>query len=113
MMLNFFGMKLIDITTGKVARHSDYKDRYANLNYNSHNHHRISNAFFFLLFVSSPHALTSYYVGRILTSLGELGFVRYKKPLVEHLTEEIEKTGELQLCKKALQRFVFSLCSFF
>jgi len=41
MMLNFFGMKLQDISTGKVVRHSDYKDRYANLNYNTQNHHRI------------------------------------------------------------------------
>ena len=48
--------------------------------------------------------LTARAVSRIITSLGELGFQRYKKPLVERLTEEVE-AGTLAAARGSLERF--------
>ncbi len=59
LMLNFYGMILLDERTGEIARDPEhYRGRYSNLLMNSHNFLRIS---------------------RIITSLGQLGFKRYKK----------------------------------
>jgi hypothetical protein len=53
LMLNFYGLKLVDEQTGEVARdEKNWKDRYQNLNTSSHNNLRIS---------------------RIIASLGHLG----------------------------------------
>jgi len=38
-------------------------------------------------------------------SLGEMGFGRYKKPFIEHLTREIIEKGQLRNCKASLQRY--------
>jgi hypothetical protein len=43
-------------------------------------------------------------LARILTSLGQLGFARWKKPLADFLEKEIE-SGELPECKHALKEF--------
>jgi hypothetical protein len=57
-MLNFYGMRLVDEQTGEVEREPKiWRERYTNMNKNTHNHLRVS---------------------RIITSLGELGFKRYK-----------------------------------
>ena len=42
LMLDFYGMKLVDKRTGEIARRKKYFRRYINLNQNSHNNLRIS-----------------------------------------------------------------------
>src|SRR4051812_8363087 len=37
-------------------------------------------------------------IGRIIRSLGQLGFARYRKPLVDFLAKEIAEGDELQSC---------------
>ena len=73
LMLHFYGFScLTDATTGAVARDPDAAhaaERLENLHERAHNWLRIS---------------------RIITSLGELGFARYKKPLVAALRKEVE-----------------------
>ena len=86
LMLKFYGLELIDEKTGKLARHSDaelYTNMIANLNTSSHNWLRVS---------------------RIITSLGELGFRRYKKELLEMLRKEVE-SGSLSNAARSLQQF--------
>ncbi len=64
MMLDFYGLRLVDTETGEVDYAEDkkfVKARMANLSAHGHNFLRIT---------------------RILTSLGHLGFARYKRPLV-------------------------------
>jgi len=83
-MLNFYGMRLVDTQTGEIARASDPKfcaQRYKNLNANFHNNLRIS---------------------RIIISLGHLGFTRYKKPFLDFLTSEVVENGVLQNCRRSL-----------
>lgn len=82
MMLDFYGMKLVDRNTGTIARAEHYKKRYRNLNYSSHNYLRIT---------------------RILKCLGELGFEHLKAPFVEFVIREILEHGKL--------RNAFSSCS--
>ncbi|KAL6063431.1 Lethal factor domain protein [Balamuthia mandrillaris] len=84
LMLNFYGMELVDIETGKVQRHSDWEERYLNLNWCSHNNLRIS---------------------RILQCLGQMGFGQYKRPFLEHLETEITENGQLQQCAESLNKF--------
>jgi len=82
LMLDFYGLELVDEQTGQVQRClKNWRARYRNLNTCFHNNLRIS---------------------RILTSLGELGFSRYKKPLVDHFTEEILENGHLETCARSL-----------
>lgn len=52
MMLDFYGMKLVNRQTGEIKRNSNYQKCYDNLNWSSHNYLRIT---------------------RILKCLGELG----------------------------------------
>jgi hypothetical protein len=60
--LNFYGIILVDELTGELKRNEDiYKERYANMMKNTHNHDRIR---------------------RIIRSIGQMGFARYRKPLV-------------------------------
>ena len=42
MMLNFYGMELVNPKTGEIKRSKQWKSRYNNLNRNSHNFLRIS-----------------------------------------------------------------------
>ncbi|KAH3743236.1 opioid growth factor receptor region [Pelomyxa schiedti] len=86
MMLHFYGMELLDERTGEVGRHPDpiiSKWQLQNLNCSGHNYLRIS---------------------RIITSLGELGFMSYRKPLVDHLAAEME-AGLLPNCRQSLEDF--------
>ncbi|PRP72764.1 hypothetical protein PROFUN_07664 [Planoprotostelium fungivorum] len=83
LMLDFYGMELVSTETGEIKRGSNWKSRYQNLRVSSHNYLRIS---------------------RIITSLGELGFARYKKPFVEHLRTEVQD-GELKRCERSFNDF--------
>jgi hypothetical protein len=70
LMLDFYGFKLVDRTTGEVGLkddESERKKRFANLNSRSHNFLRIT---------------------RILKCLGELGFESYKKHWLKALVDE-------------------------
>jgi len=82
LMLDFYGLELVNEQTGEVQRCiKNWRARYRNLNTCFHNNLRIT---------------------RILTSLGELGFSRYKKALVDHFTEEILENGHLETCARSL-----------
>ena len=85
-MLRFYGLQLADEKTGQVDRLADeplYTERMDNLNRSAHNWLRVS---------------------RIITSLGELGFVRYKRPLLERLEAEVQ-CGALANARRSLADF--------
>mmetsp|Transcript_28995 Transcript_28995/g.32212 ORF Transcript_28995/g.32212 Transcript_28995/m.32212 type:complete len:158 (-) Transcript_28995:139-612(-) len=82
MMLDFFGMRLVDFATGEVGRKEGWEYRYINMQERRHNNLRIS---------------------RMLKSLGHLGFTRYKQPFIDHLTQEVEE-GRLR-CRSSLTRY--------
>lgn len=67
MMLDFYGMRLLDDVTGQLARQKNWHQRYKHLNRSTHNYRRIT---------------------RIIQSLGELGYERFQVPLVTFLMEE-------------------------
>lgn len=67
--------------TGEVERADNWKRRYAHLVRSGHNWLRIT---------------------RILKSLGELGFERFKLPFLLHVATEVFDTGELEGCKRSL-----------
>lgn len=72
MMLAFYGFELADERTGRVERVADerkFRERTDNFNKYFHNSLRIS---------------------RILISLGQVGFQRYKMPFFERLQAEVE-----------------------
>jgi len=76
MMLNFFGMKLVNDLTGEVGREPEvWESRYCYLNTASNNNVKIT---------------------RMLKSLGLLGFEQYQKAFVQHLKVEIEENGLLK-----------------
>lgn len=83
MMLKFYGFVLTDERTGRLERDANPEERLDNLNYSAHNWLRVS---------------------RILTSLGELGFTRYKPPLIECLRAEVEQ-GALRNAAQSLNNF--------
>jgi hypothetical protein len=85
MMLNFYGLELVDENTGEVRRHPlIWRNRFRNLLNRSHNNLRID---------------------RILQSLGQLGFARYKTPLVELLKNEVYNTKELISCRYSFENY--------
>lgn len=84
MMLDFYGMKLVNQETGEVSRSDNYKKRYRNLNHSFHNYLRIT---------------------RILKCLGELGLEHYKMPFVEHVLNEIFEHDNLRNCYDSCVRF--------
>jgi hypothetical protein len=86
LMLNFYGIRLVDMATGEVDRQPDYwQARYLNLRMNSHNYLRIN---------------------RILASLGHLGFHKYRKPLIEFFQREVRAKGSLiAVCEHSLSRY--------
>eukprot|EP01100_Stratorugosa_tubuloviscum_P001507 TRINITY_DN1333_c3_g1_i1.p1 TRINITY_DN1333_c3_g1~~TRINITY_DN1333_c3_g1_i1.p1 ORF type:complete len:263 (+),score=77.26 TRINITY_DN1333_c3_g1_i1:48-791(+) len=83
MMLNFYGFKLVDKENGKIKKSDEWEDRFDNLNQNQHNSLRIN---------------------RILTSLGELGFERYKQPFLEKFKRQLDKKRLLE-CKYSYENF--------
>ncbi len=84
MMLHFYGFTLVDEATGEVRRSEAWQPRFRNFNAHTHNNLRIS---------------------RILVSLGELGFKRYKAPLLEALRIEIFEHNQLKACRKSFVDF--------
>jgi hypothetical protein len=83
-MLDFYGWQLLNERTGELARAPHWEERYRELNYPfNHNWLRIS---------------------RIIVSLGELGFGRYKLPLLAHLRREVSN-GSLSAARDSLNNF--------
>ncbi|KAM9973791.1 hypothetical protein ACTFIW_010919 [Dictyostelium discoideum] len=86
LMLNFYGIRLVDKHTGQLERSKDLqhsKKQFNNLSNNSHNNLRIS---------------------RIITFLGLVGFKRYKKPLVDFLKYHINN-GNLSISKYSIKNY--------
>ncbi|XP_066558600.1 opioid growth factor receptor isoform X2 [Amia ocellicauda] len=89
LMLDFYGIKLVNKETGEVKRAENWKDRFGNLDRNMHNNLRIT---------------------RILKCLGELGFEHYKAPLVKFFLEETLVKKRLSSVKRSvLDYFVFAI----
>uniref|UniRef100_A0A8C1YUA0 Opioid growth factor receptor (OGFr) conserved domain-containing protein n=2 Tax=Cyprinus carpio TaxID=7962 RepID=A0A8C1YUA0_CYPCA len=89
LMLDFYGICLKDVSTGEVARASNWKDRFKNLNRHTHNNLRIT---------------------RILKCLGTLGLKHYQAPLVKFFLNETLVRGELQNVKHSvLDYFMFAV----
>jgi len=84
MMLDFYGIVLVDELTGRVERGANWKNRYDNLNRHHHNFLRIS---------------------RIIQSLGHLGFSRYKKPFLDFLEKEILENDQIPWAKSSLKNY--------
>ncbi|XP_036270768.1 opioid growth factor receptor-like protein 1 isoform X1 [Pipistrellus kuhlii] len=88
MMLEFFGIKLID-KTGNVARAVNWQERFQHLNESQHNYLRIT---------------------RILKSLGELGYESFKPPLVKFILHEALVENTIPNIKQsALEYFVYTI----
>ncbi|XP_075411029.1 opioid growth factor receptor-like protein 1 isoform X2 [Tenrec ecaudatus] len=88
MMLEFFGIKLVD-KTGNVARAVNWQERFQHLNESQHNYLRIT---------------------RILKSLGELGYESFKSPLVKLILYEALVANTLPNIKQsALEYFVYTV----
>ncbi|XP_036105330.1 opioid growth factor receptor-like protein 1 isoform X2 [Molossus molossus] len=88
MMLEFFGIKLID-KTGNVARAVNWQERFQHLNESQHNYLRIT---------------------RILKSLGELGYESFKSPLVKFILHEALVENTIPNIKQsALEYFVYTI----
>ncbi|KAG5274799.1 hypothetical protein AALO_G00140240 [Alosa alosa] len=89
LMLDFYGIKLVDHQTGDVQRAENWKERYHNLNKYIHNSLRIT---------------------RILKCLGTLGFANYQAPLVRFFLKETIENRELPNVKESvLDYFLFSI----
>eukprot|EP00026_Physarum_polycephalum_P012279 Phypoly_transcript_12571.p1 GENE.Phypoly_transcript_12571~~Phypoly_transcript_12571.p1 ORF type:complete len:202 (+),score=19.74 Phypoly_transcript_12571:172-777(+) len=84
LMLDFYGLVLVDEHTGEVARAKHYKSRYDNLNNSHHNFLRIS---------------------RIMQSLGHIGFSRYKKPFLEFMQKEVMENKQIPWAKSSLNNY--------
>ncbi|XP_030171657.1 opioid growth factor receptor-like protein 1 isoform X2 [Lynx canadensis] len=88
MMLEFFGIKLVD-KTGNVARAVNWQERFQHLNESQHNYLRIT---------------------RILKSLGELGYESFKSPLVKFILHEALVENTIPNIKQsALEYFVYTI----
>ncbi|XP_026104598.1 opioid growth factor receptor-like [Carassius auratus] len=89
LMLDFYGIRLIDESTGKVDRALNWEERFKNLNRHTHNNLRIT---------------------RILKCLGTLGLEHYQAPLVKFFLYETLVKGQLQNVKQsALDYFMFAV----
>jgi hypothetical protein len=85
MMLNFFGMKLVNDATGEVGREPEiWEARYCHLNTRTNNNIKIT---------------------RMLKSLGFLGFEHFQKGFVQHLKVEIEENGLLKNCRDSFKNY--------
>ncbi|KAM8867163.1 opioid growth factor receptor-like [Synchiropus picturatus] len=89
LMLDFYGIKLLNDETGAVTRADNWKERFENLNRHTHNNLRIT---------------------RILKCLGTLGFAHYQAPLVHFFLEETLVRRELDnVTDSALNYFLFTV----
>jgi len=84
MMLDFYGMILLDQTTGSIGRAPNWKERYNELNCSDHNYLRIT---------------------RIMKCLGEIGLEHYKYQFVEFVMKEIIENNELTGCFDSCYHF--------
>ncbi|CCO31364.1 Opioid growth factor receptor Short=OGFr [Rhizoctonia solani AG-1 IB] len=76
LMLDFYGMKLLDTESGLIGRKEDgWEERYHNLTYSSHNNLRIT---------------------RILKCLSILSYPHYAAPFVLHVLNEQSEHGLLK-----------------
>jgi hypothetical protein len=84
LMLDFYGLRLVDERTGELARAENHAARHAEMNFASnHNWLRIS---------------------RIIVSLGELGCGRYKRPLLDH---RLERSSPEHLARRSSRAIPF------
>ncbi|KAL7843579.1 hypothetical protein AOLI_G00250910 [Acnodon oligacanthus] len=89
LMLDFYGIKLLDERTGKVGHAKNWRQRFENLNSHTHNNLRIT---------------------RILKCLGILGFEHYQAPLVHFfLTETLVEKKLPGVRQSVLDYFMFSV----
>ncbi|XP_017305697.1 opioid growth factor receptor-like protein 1 [Ictalurus punctatus] len=89
LMLDFYGIELVSEETGEVRRSVNWKERFENLNRNTHNNLRIT---------------------RILKCLGLLGFHHYQAPLVHFFLVETLVNGTLpQVKQSVLDYFMFAV----
>ncbi|XP_040293748.1 opioid growth factor receptor-like isoform X1 [Bufo bufo] len=89
LMLGFYGIKLLDLETGKVTKAENWKERFHNLNNYSHNNLRIT---------------------RILKCLGEMGYEHFQAPLVRFFLEETMCNNNLPNVKRSvLDYFMFTV----
>ncbi|XP_041837547.1 opioid growth factor receptor-like [Melanotaenia boesemani] len=89
LMLDFYGIELVNETTGDVKRAKNWRERFDNLNSHTHNNLRIT---------------------RILKCLGTLGYPHYQAPLVHFFLEETLVHRELPKVKESvLNYFVFAV----
>ncbi|KAM8916095.1 opioid growth factor receptor-like isoform 2-T2 [Spinachia spinachia] len=89
LMLDFYGIELSDEKTGEVRRACNWRDRFNNLNRQTHNNLRIT---------------------RILKCLGTLGYRHYQAPLVYFFLKETLVHKELpQVRDSVLHYFVFAV----
>ncbi|XP_071969714.1 opioid growth factor receptor-like protein 1 [Engystomops pustulosus] len=89
LMLNFYGITLLDSITGRVGRTGNWRERFKNLNMNSHNNLRIT---------------------RILKCLGLMGFEHFQIPLVRFFLEETLLDKYLPNVKQSvLDHFIFTV----
>jgi len=84
LMLDFYGIKMVDRKTGQLHRHKNYASRFENLEERAHNWLRIT---------------------RILQCLGEFGFTSYQEQLLVFLANEIFKTKMLRKLAKSYSSF--------
>ncbi len=85
LMLDFYGLVLLDRTTGQIARNSHhYQSRYRHLNSSFHNYLRIT---------------------RMMKHLGIIGFEHYKFAFLHHMCLEMFKEGELGNASDSFVRF--------
>ncbi|XP_006821062.1 uncharacterized protein LOC102805320 [Saccoglossus kowalevskii] len=77
MMLDFYGMKLVNKDTGEIERAKHWEKRYQNLNWSMHNYLRIT---------------------RILKSLGEFRYEHLQAPFVQFVLKEVYKNDRLTNC---------------
>ncbi|TRY58214.1 hypothetical protein DNTS_008558, partial [Danionella cerebrum] len=88
-MLDFYGIRLRNKDTGEVERSSRWKERFDNLNRNTHNNLRIT---------------------RILKCLGTLGLEHYQAPLVKFFLTETLRNNQLHRVKQSvLDYFIFAV----
>uniref|UniRef100_A0A8C2DQQ6 Opioid growth factor receptor (OGFr) conserved domain-containing protein n=1 Tax=Cyprinus carpio TaxID=7962 RepID=A0A8C2DQQ6_CYPCA len=80
LMLDFYGLRLANESTGEVERAPNWKDRFRNLNRFTHNNLRIT---------------------RILKCLGTLGLKHYQAPLVKFFLHETLVVGHLSNVKQS------------
>ncbi|KAJ7999024.1 hypothetical protein DPEC_G00211100 [Dallia pectoralis] len=89
LMLDFYGIKLTNDTTGDVETAENWHQRFENLDRHSHNNLRIT---------------------RILKCLGTLGFPHFQAPLVKFFLKQTLVEGRLDSVKEsALNYFIFAV----